>query len=705
MDPKRFNVTIRRSLSASLSQILPALLLVCLSSVMLAPALAQEGSPKAEDKKPAKSEAPEARTKDGKKLLSALDLMKVGGVGAARLSPDGTRVAYTVSETKMEKDKEWKSVTQVWVVPVSGGKSRQFTRGEKSATAPEWSPDGRLLGFLSDREKEGERQVWMMMSDGGEAWAVTAHKGGVSGFKFSPDGQLLLLSAADQPSKEEEEKKKVKDDTLVIDRDIRMTHLWRFDIDKKDEKRLTDGTFTVSDPQWSPDGTRVSYTTRPTPKADDGSLSDVWVLNISSGEKKRLVSEAGSSDSARWSPDGKWIAYTGGPDASGGVIQTHLYLAPAAGGAPKQLASKFDLNVGTPVWSRDGRRIYFSTNVLEAVEIYYSDVASGDVRQVSRRGASTGITDVSPDGKTFVGILAGSAQPAEVYKANADFTSLDLLTDHNSWLKDYALAETEVVKWKSKDGTEIEGLLTKPVGYEGGTRLPFLLNPHGGPTGSSINNFNGTVQVLAANGFAVLQPNFRGSTGKSLAFAQANKNTWGIGDYEDCMTGVDAVIASGVADPDRLGAFGWSYGGYMTFWILTQTDRFKAVSPGAGLTNIYSMYSQTDIHRYLNWFYTDKAPWGNQDLYWDRSPMKYVGNVKTPTMIMHGQVDTRVPIAQAQEFYQALVERKVPVEFVVYPRENHGFTEPRHNLDRVRRYVRFFAKYLKAPVVTEPAEE
>jgi dipeptidyl aminopeptidase/acylaminoacyl peptidase len=705
MNLKHSTVTISRSRSVSLTQTRLAILLVCLALVMSATAFAQESSPKAEDKKPAKSESPEARTKDGKKLLSALDLMKVAGVGGVKLSPDGTGVAYTVSETKMEKDKEWKSVTQVWVVPLSGGKSRQYTRGEKSATAPEWSPDGRLLGFLSDREKEGERQVWMMMADGGEAWAVTTHKGGVSGFKFSPDGKVLLLSAADQPSKDEEEKKKVKDDTLVIDRDIRMTHLWRFDIDKKAEKRLTDGTFTVSDPQWSPDGTRVSYTTRPTPKADDGSLSDLWVLNIASGEKKKLVSEAGSSDSARWSPDGKWIAYTGGPDASGGVTQTHLYVAPAAGGAPKQLASKFDLNVSTPVWSRDGRRIYFSTNVLEAIEIYYGDVASGDVRQVSRRGASTGITDVSPDGKTFIGTLAGPLQPAEVYKANADFSSFDVLTDHNSWLKDYALAETEVVKWKSKDGTEIEGLLTKPVAYEAGTKVPFLLNPHGGPTGSSINNFNGTVQVLAANGFAVLQPNFRGSTGKSLAFAQANKNTWGIGDYEDCMTGVDAIIASGVADPDRLGAFGWSYGGYMTFWILTQTDRFKAVSPGAGLANIYSMYSQNDIQRYLRWFYSDKAPWDATELYWGRSPMAHVKNVKTPTMIMHGQVDTRVPIAQAQEFYMALKEMKVPVEFVVYPRENHGFTEPRHQMDRVRRYVWFFAKYLKAPVVTEPTAE
>ena len=677
MNPKRFSITL--------------LIFLCL----MAPAtLAQD--------KPAKPDAPEPRAKDGKKLLTALDLLKIAAVGAPRISPDGVRVAYTVSETRMEKDKEWKTVTQVWVVPTAGGKAQQYTRGDKNATAPEWSPDGSMLAFLSDREKDGERQVWMIRSDGGEAWAVTTHKGGVSGFRFSPDGKQLLLSATDQPAKDEEDRKKVKDDTIVMDHDIKMTHLWLWNIDKKDEKRLTEGNFTVSDPQWSPDGTRITFTTRPTPRADDGSLSDVWIMTAAGSEKKKLETNSGSSDTARWSPDGKWIAYTGSPDASGGVSNTFLYLISANGGAPKEVTTKFDLSVGTPVWSRDGKSIYFSTNVLEAIEVYSCEVASGEVKQLSRRGGSTGVTEISRDGK-IVGTMSAAKQPTELYTANADYSSLKPLTDHNAWLNNYALADTEVVKWKSKDGTEVEGLLTKPVGYKAGKKVPFLLNPHGGPTGASLNNFSGTVQVLAANGFAVLQPNFRGSTGKGLSFAQANKNTWGKGDYEDCMTGVDAMIASGVADPDRLGAFGWSYGGYMTFWILTQTDRFKAVSPGAGLTNIYSMYSQTDIHRYLHWFYTDKAPWEAQDLYWDRSPMKYVGNVKTPTMIMHGQVDTRVPIAQAQEFYQALVERKVPVEFVVYPRENHGFTEPRHQLDRVRRYVKFFSKYLNAPLVTEPA--
>src|ERR1041385_4964091 len=677
MNPKRFITTL--------------LILFSLTAV----ALAQENS------KP-KADPPVPRAKDGKKLLTAMDLLRINGVSNPRISPDGSRVAYTVSEVKMEKDKEWKTVTQIWVVPANGGKARQYTRGDKSASQPEWSPDGSMIAFLTDREKDGERQVWMMLADGGEAWAVTSHKGGVSGFHFSPDGKRLVLTATDQPSKDEEDRKKLKDDTMVIDRDIKMTHLWLFDLDKREEKRLTEGNYTVSDPQWSPDGTRITYTTRPTPRADDGALSDVWVVTVASGEKTKIAGEPGAADNARWSPDGKWIAFTGTPDRDPGPSTSFLYLYPAAGGTPKQLSPKFDLSVGTPVWSRDGKTIYFSTNVLEAIELYSADVATGAVKQLTTRGITTGISEISNDGKTIVGTLNSATQPTEIYVSNMDFGSIKPLTNHNSWLADYSLGQTEVVKWKSKDGTPVEGLLTKPVGYQAGSKVPLLLNPHGGPTGASINNFNGTIQVLAANGFAVLQPNFRGSTGKGLAFSQANKNTWGKGDYEDCMSGVDAMVASGLADPDRLGAFGWSYGGYMTFWIDTQTDRFKAISPGAGLTNIYSMYSQTDIHRYLNWFYTDKAPWQNQDLYWDRSPMKYVNNVKTPTMIMHGQVDTRVPIAQAQEFYQALVELKVPVEFVVYPRENHGFTEPRHQMDRVRRYVRFFAKYLNAPVVTEP---
>src|SRR5882724_4668061 len=389
MNPKRFSIVLA--------------MLLCL---MAPPILSQD--------KTAKN--PEPRAKDGKKLLTAVDLMKISAEGGPRTSPDGTRVAYTASETKMEKDKEWKNVTHVWVVPTVGGKPQQYTRGDKSATAPEWSPDGTMLGFLSDREKDGERQVWMIRADGGEAWAVTTHKGGVSGFRFSPDGKQLVLSATDQPSKDEEERKKLKDDTMVIDHDIKMTHLWLWNLEKKDEKRLTEGDFTVSDPQWSPDGTRITYTARPTPRADDGALSDVWMLTIAGGEKKKLASGAGASDNARWSPDGQWIAYTGSLDRDPGPSPAYLYLLPATGGTAKQLTAKFDFSVGTPVWARDSKMIYFSTNVREAIEVFSADVATGAVKQLSHENAGMNIAEISANGKTIVGTLSLRRGPTEIYE-------------------------------------------------------------------------------------------------------------------------------------------------------------------------------------------------------------------------------------------------------------------------------------------------
>src|SRR5262245_5490586 len=326
-------------------------LLVLLTVTLTAAIQAKRAT--SDDDKPAKSEAPAPRAKNGKKLLTALDLMKVANVGSPRIAPDGKRVAYAVSEIRMEKDKEWKAVTQIWVVPIAGNAARQYTRGDKSAASPEWAPDGSMLAFLSDREKDGERQVWMMLADGGEAWAVTSHKGGVTGFRFSPDGKRPVLTAVDQPGKDEEDRKKVKDDTMVIDHDIKMTHLWIFDIDKKDEKRLTEGDFTVSDPQWSPDGTRITYTTRPTPKADDADLDNIWILTIAGGEKKKITGDEAASQNARWSPDGKWIAYN--CSERGAVSNDLLCLIPATGDTPKQLTAKSDLSVGTPVWSRDGR--------------------------------------------------------------------------------------------------------------------------------------------------------------------------------------------------------------------------------------------------------------------------------------------------------------------------------------------------------------
>ena len=648
-----------------------------------------------------------ARSKDGKKLFGTAEALREERVSSPRVSPDGSRVAYLVAVTDTEKEEAWKYVTHLWVVPAAGPATaaRQFTRGDKSVSNIQWSPDGKLLAFTMEagEEKDAKPQVWFMYADGGEPWQVTMHKSGVREFQFSPDGKTLLLTATAPTSEEEEKRHKQKNDAVVVDHDLKMAQLWTWNIATGEEKQISKGDFTVSDARWSPDGTRVTFTSNPTPRLDDIALQTAWMIDVASGTQRKLAETSDPTHTARWSPDGNWIAFLGSSGFF--VYKENLFVVSATGGVPKKLSGAFELNAGEPIWSPDGKTIYFNSDDHEAMRIFATDVAQGAVRPLTGTAGMAVLTSVSTNGQTAVGTVGDATHPDEVFRSDLSFATLERITNQNPWLSEYALGESEVVKWKSsKDGLEIDGIVTKPVDFDGTRKLPFLLNPHGGPTGASLLSFNPTVQIMAANGYMVLQPNFRGSSGRGEKFESANQNDWGDGDYKDDMSGVQAMVDKGWADPDRLGAFGWSYGGFMTMWIDTQTDRFKAISPGAGLPDLYSMYSQTDIHRYLTAFLGMKSPWDNFQEYWDHSPMKYVGNVKTPTMILHGQADTRVPISQAEEFYRALYEKHVPVEYVTYPRENHGFVEPRHIEDRWQRYLVFFGKYLKNEPVTEPKE-
>ena len=675
-----------------------AVLLIALPASLLTPsAQAQESS---SDQATSPQQAP--RSKDGKRLFGTREALRVARVSSPRISPDGSTVAYLVSSVQMDKDEPGKTVTQLWIVPAAGPASaaRQYTRGDKSVSDIAWSPDGKILAFTMDGEDEKSGpQVWFIYADGGEPWQVTKHKSGVRGFEFSPDGKTLLLVATAEPDADQEKREKLKDDAVVGVHDLKLAQLWTWSIATGKEMQATKGDYTVSDPRWSPDGTHITFTANPTPLLDDISLQTVWLLDVSSGQARKLVDTDEYTHTARWSPDGKWIAYL---SDRGMISQTNLSVISADGGAPRRLTASFELNAGPPVWSPDGKMIYFSTDTRESDEIFAADVSAGTVRQVTDKPAAISLDEISANGQAAVGTWTDPIHPAEIFRSDLSLASITPITDQNAWLADYALGDTEVIRWKSsKDGMEIDGILTKPVDFDASHKYPFLLNPHGGPTGASLLSFNPQEQLMAANGYLILEPNFRGSSGRGEKFAMANQNDWGGGDYKDDMSGVQAVVDRGWADPNRMGAFGWSYGGFMTFWIDTQTDRFKAISPGAGLPDLYSMYSQTDIHRYLTLFFNMKSPWDNFEEYWQHSPMKYVENVKTPTMILHGQADTRVPIPQAEEFYRALVERHVPVEFVTYPRENHGFIEPRHIQDRYQRYLVFFGKYLENPPVTE----
>src|SRR5580700_5263504 len=363
-------------------------------------------------------EAASLRNKDGKKLFGTAEALRLARVSSPRISPDSSRVAYLVAENVMDKEKDtaWKSVTQLWVVPSAGPATaaRQFTRGEKSVSNLEWSPDGKSLAFTMDSgdEKDAKPQVWFMYADGGEPWQVTKHKSGVRGFQISPDGKTLLLIATVPLSEDEEKRSKQKDDAVVVDHNFKMGQLWTWNIATNEEKQLTKGDVTVSDAHWSPDGARVTFTTNPTPRLDDISLQTAWVMDVASGNQRKLVETTNPTQSARWSPDGRSIAYLG---SAGPVLyQVNLFVVDASGGTPRKLSNSFELNAGEPVWSRDGKAIYFSSDDHEALKIFAVDVAAATVRSLTDEKAVVNLSEISANGKTAVGTWGDATHPEDV---------------------------------------------------------------------------------------------------------------------------------------------------------------------------------------------------------------------------------------------------------------------------------------------------
>ncbi len=637
------------------------------------------------------------------RVLSAEDTLRINSVGGGRISPDDQWVLYTKSIRDME-DEELSRTTHVWRVNIDGTQRRQLTHGKDSASSPAWFPAGGQIAFLSSRGEDDEgNQVFFMYTDGGEAWQATEHEGGVSQFSISPDGTKVLFTSRDPLSEEEEKKRKMKDDAEVVDAEFRMTHLWVFDIESGEEKRLTEGELTVGDPQWSPDSSRIAYVTRPTPKVDDASHSDIWVVDVAAGEPRKLHDNIGPDVSPRWSPDGSKIAFGANTYEGTSTWYQSLYVIPAEGGEPEIYLEDFNLNFGTPIWSRDGRSVFWSTGQGTTINLFSIDLSSSEVETYAVPNGANGGWELSHDGTRWVYSHSSGEVPGELYTAplDFDFEGPIQLTDANPWLREEGVqfGSTETIRWQNGEGQSIEGVLVKPVGYVEGQSYPLVVNPHGGPSSARIESFSSSNQFLAGNGYVVFQPNFRGSSNYGQEFLNANRNFWGVRDYDDIMTGVDYLVAEGIADPDRMVAYGWSYGGYMTFWMSTQTDRFKLISPGAGLSNLYSMYSTTDIPGYLGWFFG--TPWDNEETYLRLSPIRHVKNVTAKILIMHGGNDARVPPEQAVEFYQALKDLGKDVTFIRYPRQGHGIAEPRLQMDRLRRYLYAFSEAVGVTPISE----
>jgi dipeptidyl aminopeptidase/acylaminoacyl peptidase len=641
------------------------------------------------------------RGQAGEKLrpMTVDDIMKVRYLMETALSPDGTQVLYAVSEADL---KQGRYNTDLWMVPFAGGTPVKLTNAPGRDDTPRWSPDGKKVGFVSDRD--GKPQIWLISPTGGEATKLTDSKTGMRDFAWSPDGTQIAYTAREPDTEAEAKRKKDKAEVIVVGKE-KMDHLYVIPAGGGASRQLTHGNFSVLNFSWAPDGKQIAYAAAPSPRAEDVFRSDLYVLPAAGGKPRTLVKRAGMDHLPKWSRDGKTIAFISGDGNADWLENTAVCLVPAEGGTPRNVSQKFDGRIGSCEWAADGETIYFAANYRATRQLFALSPQTGDVRPLTSGDRLHDGYSLSRDGRRIAFLIEDPTTPREVYASSLPELRPQRLTTTNPQLGGIALGKVESFRWKSFDGLQIEGLLIRPVGYKAGTRYPLLTYLHGGPALQFAHGFSvyppGPMQgsrypvhVLAGQGYAIFCPNPRGSASYGRKFRLANVRDWGGGDYKDILSGVDHLIAQGLADPERLGVMGWSYGGYLTSWVITQTNRFKAASAGAGVTNLSSMYGETDIPTFLERYFKG-LPWNERELYARHSPMTHVGNVKTPTLIQHGEKDERVPLAQSQELYAALKRNGVPVEFVIYPRQSHNPTEPRLQVDVLRRNVEWFNRWLK----------
>ena len=655
-----------------------------------------------------------------KRPMTFDDIMAMKNVGAPEISPDGKSIVYTVTSAAMDDNE---NRPEIWLVSTEEDRSaRRFTSGNNDRS-PKWSPDGEWIAFVSNRPVEGpgqgnggngdgdrnRSQIYLISPRGGEAVKLSDSPTGVNNFVWSGDSTKIAYVAQIPLTEEEERQRRDGDDANVIDEGFRFSSLHVIDVQSKSSMEIVRGDFVVDQPAWSPDGLQIAYRVRPTPRADDGSLSDIYVANLDGSEMPRkLYDNEGSDSNPVWAPDGETILFGTRPASQGTLGFTRLHAISVSGGEPTPLIPDFDGPANNIRFSPDGEVIYFEGAQGSSRQIFSAPASGGSARQITDYAGVVSSYSLSADGRTFAFRRSDVQQPNDVYVASMPTFDSTRITNHNPQLEDIALGESEVIRWNSPDGREVEGVVIYPVDYEPGRQYPVIMNVHGGPAGAWTQSFPGRhgnyAHVWSGRGWVTLLPNPRGSSGYGEEFQLSNVRDWGGGDYEDVQSGVDELIRRGVADADRMGQTGWSYGGYMTAWTLTQTDRFKAVMVGAGLTNMFSMYSTNDLQRTLEGYF-GSTPFNDEEEYRRASAMTFINQAKTPTLIMHGEQDPRVPKSQAQELYMGLKKNDVPVQMVWFPREPHGLQEPQHQLDKMKREYAFFSEYVLGEAVPDTRTE
>ncbi|HTS27374.1 MAG TPA: S9 family peptidase [Bryobacteraceae bacterium] len=665
---------------------------------------------------------------DARRLLKVDDLLAFQDVRDVQISPDGKWVAYTLTSVDITADK---SDTDVWMASWDGRQQVRLTSSPESENAPRWSPDGRYLAFLSGRPgKARGTQVWLLDRSGGEAQQFTEVKGRISSYDWSPDGKKLLLVMTDREPGEPEEPaggraganapapKPIVVNRYKFKQDVvgyltqRAPRLYLFDVATKKAEALTEESVQAGSPSWSPDGKWIAFMGREGTDAERYNISNVYVIEARAGASPRQITHydglhsSASRGRPEWSPDGTRLVYLQSSGAKlGAYNMNRIAVVAVAGGEPGLVTPKFDRGAAAPRFTRDGSRILFL--VADDRWEYPATVPAngGNVEKLAQGPGVISTIEQRKEGG-FAVLAASDSLHGEIRALENG--ELRPLTHHNDELiAKLRLGATEEFSCKAKDGNEVHGLLTKPPDYQAGHKYPTLLRIHGGPNGQDSHSFNFERQLFAANGYVVVNVNYRGSSGRGENYQTAIAADWGNKEVVDLQAAMDYVVSTGLADPGRLGVGGWSYGGILTDAIIAKDHRFKAATSGAGTAFPIALYG---VDQYILQYDEEIGPpWKVGLDPWLRIsyPFLHADQITTPTLFLGGEKDFNVPLVGGEQMYQALASLGVPSELVVYPNSNHGITRPSYQKDRLERYLAWYAKYLKppAPAVTAPANQ
>ena len=652
-----------------------------------------------------------AKEADALRPIQIDDYFALKNVGSPEVSPDGKWVAYTVRTQDLENDS---AETRIWMVPTVGGEALPMTAKGSSAWNPGWSRDGKHLSFVatSNDADNASSQVFTLDLRGGERVQLTDVAGGVEGYEWSPDGKQLALVIRDRdpdtgPGPWVIDRLKFKDDYVGYLNRLR-SHIFVFDIDKKAVTQITSGDYEDYSPAWSPDGSKIAFSSNRTAEPDDNFNSDIWLVKPDTPHDKqelvRVTTNPGSDDSPAWHPDGERLAYitttTTRTDVPVSYLQTKVALIRVGEDEPLLLTTEsLDRKAYDPHFSPDGSRIYVQLEDDGQVHLTAVSVADGKLSRPIAGLVRAEATAVAPDG-SVVAVVSKPRLPGELFVLDAAPSANSpqprrLTHVNDELLKSIALSDAEELRFNTLDGTEIQTFVYKPQSFNPKRRYPTILWLHGGQEAQYDYGFNFRVQLFAANGYVVVMPNVRGSGGRGLDFTLSNHRAWGKHDTEDVIVATDYVVGLGYADPDRLGIGGWSYGGTLTNDVITSTDRFAGAISGASVGLWTSTYGHDP---YQLWFDTELGPpWENRDLWDSISPFMEVDNITTPTLFIGGEKDWNQPIIHSEQMYQAMKQLGRETSLVVYPDAHHGIRRPVYQRDLLRRFVDWFDKYVKNP--------